>query len=62
MEQKSTPKGVGRPRVKEMPEPIPDTPENVARAIMSSIQLPNQPEQEKPRDPSRSTSEEISGQ
>ena len=25
----------GRPAVKRMPEPIPDTPENIARAIMT---------------------------
>ena len=26
----------GRPPVKEMPEPIPDTPENVAKALLTT--------------------------
>ena len=29
-------RGRGRPVEKEMPEPIPDTPENVARALLST--------------------------
>ena len=27
---------VGRPRKRKMPEPIPDTPENIARALMTT--------------------------
>ena len=34
------PKRRGRPKTLVMPEPIPDTPENIARAVLSSPPTP----------------------
>ena len=34
--RESAPRGRGRPVEKPMPDPIPDTPENVARALLST--------------------------
>ena len=33
-------RGRGRPRIYVMPEPIPDTPENIARIVMNSPVVP----------------------
>ena len=35
-QDKAAPRGRGRPVEKPMPEPIPDTPENVARALLTT--------------------------
>ena len=36
MPDKPTPKPRGRPTKNSMPEPIPDTPENIARALLTT--------------------------
>ena len=39
-EAKPKPAPRGRPVEKQMPEPIPDTPENIARAVLRSPRTP----------------------
>ena len=39
-EEPKAKRGRGRPRIYVMPEPIPDTPENIARIFMDSPKVP----------------------
>ena len=41
MKEKKPKRGRGRPVTRTMPEPIPDTPENIARAVLKSPRTPH---------------------